>query len=176
MKLSIGRKFSVEIGHTLLNWSKCMLRKGYNIDYYTISSNDLANLVKQQIGCEYWLWDGKYWFTSLEAWKRIVTSDKLNETKQYKLDRFDCDNFAIAFSAHVAENYDLNSAGIAIGAVLDKDNKLLGYHAYNCLIVKNGDKTELWLYEPQTDHMNKASRETVMGGVVYRTDLIIIWA
>jgi hypothetical protein len=174
LKPSVG-KISVGLGYALYSIAKWMLRHGLNVKYYTITANELKNIAKQQIGCDCWFWDGKYWYTDLDTWKVIVQRDELNEYKQWVLDRFDCDNFAVTFSSHMAEFFDMNSAGVALGAVLDKNTKQeIGYHAYNCFIVNSNGKAELWLYEPQNDYMSKASRVTDMGWSLYRTD-VIIW-
>jgi len=173
LKPSIGR-ISTGLGYILFNLAKWMLRHGIDIKYYTIPASELEKLVGQQVGCHCWLWDGKYWYTDLDTWRRIVKRDELNEYKKWTVDRFDCDNFATAFSAHMAELFDMNSAGVALGAVLDKNTKKeIGYHAYNCLIARNEGRTELWLYEPQNDYLAKAQKETDMGWAIYRTDLVI---
>ena len=69
--------------------------------------------------------DNKYWVCTKTEFQRVVDTNTINE-KQYVLDQFDCDNFAFAFKAQVAMNYNLNNVGLVI------DNS--GGHAYNIVI------------------------------------------
>jgi len=85
-----------------------------------------------------------------------------------------CDNFAVQFSAYVDIFFQLNSAGIAIGAVLDKNANIIGYHAWNCIVVQENDKAEVYFYEPQADILKKVESCIVdMDWAKYSADLII---
>ena len=83
--------------------------------------------------------DNKYWVCTKTEFQRVVNTNTINE-KQYVLDQFDCDNFAFAFKAQVAMNYNLNNVGLVI------DNS--GGHAYNIVVFNDGTAE---LFEPQTD-------------------------
>lgn len=143
--------------------------KTYRTSYY-----NLRSLIIEQIGCSFRLLDEKYYYTDISGWRKIISSDPINVVKKWKKDRFDCDNFATTFSSHVAEFFGLNTAGIAIGYVYDSNTlELLGRHAYNILLVRNGDKDELWLYEPQTDEMVKAEKRVKLGDWIYETTYVV---
>ena len=87
---------------------------------------------------------------------------------------FDCDDFAIVFKAHVAEFYEINSVGVAIGKVYDANTlRFIDYHAYNVIIVKDND-CSVYVYEPQTDGLAKADKRTKLGNWIYETKWILI--
>lgn len=119
---------------------------------YVIDSVKLQNMlveagdIKQLI-----LWDGRYKFTDFETMKRIIDLDWTEEAK-YKLEEFDCDNFAMAFASHVAEFYGINAVGIAVGRIHDVETgEYLGYHAWNVfLAMKRDGNPRLYVYEPQS--------------------------
>ena len=126
-----------------------------------------------QIKAPAWLWDSSYYYFTLDDFRTVVTRDFIDKLK-WLTDVFDCNNFATLFSSIMAVIFGCNSAGIALGACLDKNTrKIIGYHAYNCLPLESDGKVELYLYEPQDDYLNKAQKETDMGWAIYRTDLII---
>ena len=127
-----------------------------------------------QIGAVATTLDKRYKVLTLDKWKEIIKTDTLNETKKWKKDVFDCDNFALVFSAHCAEFHEVNSAGIAVGTIYDANtlNKI-GKHAYNILAVKEGDQLVLYLYEPQTDGLTVASKKTKLGNWVYETEVVV---
>ena len=127
-----------------------------------------------QIGAVVFTLDRKYKILTLDKWKEIIESDTLNETKKWKKDVFDCDNFALVFSAHCAEFYEVNSAGIAVGAIYDANTlEKVGKHAYNILAVKEGDQLVLYLYEPQTDGLTVAGKKTKLGNWIYETEIVV---
>ena len=118
--------------------------------------------------------DEKYKVLTLDQWKQIIQSDTLNETKRWKKNVFDCDNFALVFSAHCSEFYEVNSCGIAIGTVYNAyTNEKIGEHAYNVLAVKENDELVLYLYEPQTDELTKAKKRAKLGNWIYDTKVVV---
>jgi len=171
MRPSIGLISGV--GDALINLGKWMLRHSMKIKYYTLSADELSKLSKL-IDTPSWLWDRRYQCTDLEAWKKIIEHwDR--EKRSYKAEVYDCDNFSSSFSSFCSEIFDLNSAGITLGAVLDKNNNVIGYHAWTTLIVRENNKLVLYTYEPQggADMLKKASKVVDMGWAKYRSDLII---
>ncbi len=118
--------------------------------------------------------DSRYKVLTLDEWKQIIQSDTLNISKKWKKDVFDCDNFALVFSAHCAEFYEVNTAGIAVGKVKDANtDEYIGRHAYNVLAVREGNEVVMYVYEPQTDELGKASRHTRLGDWIYETEFVI---
>jgi len=160
-------KMSVKV----LRW---MLRHFLRVSGDWVSHMQLYHAVMLQVGAAPVMLDSRYKVLTLDEWERIIQSDVLDSTKEWKKDVFDCDNFAIAFSAHCAEYYEVNSAGIAIGTVRDADTlEEVGKHAYNILAVKENDELVLYLYEPQTDGLAKASRQVKLGNWVYETEVVV---
>jgi len=138
-----------------------------------IESGKLYQIVEKQMQTGAWLWDGVIYYTTLNEWKKIIRQDLIDRLK-WILDKFDCDNFATIFTAFMSVFYGLNSAGLALGAVLDKNTKkVIGYHAYNVIVAEDSGEVKLFVYEPQSDEIQIAKKETYMSWAIYRTDLII---
>jgi len=86
-----------------------------------------------------------------------------------------CDNFSLSFNSFCSEIFDLNSAGITLGAVLDKNNNVIGYHAWTTLIVRENNKPVLYCYEPQggVDMLKRAEKITNMVWAKYKSEMVI---
>ena len=135
----------------------------------------LSELVKQQIGVDAWCWDRRFWYASLTDFKTMVSEDFTNRLT-WLAESFDCDNFASLFCSLLSLVWGYNGVGVALGAVLDKGSKnVVGYHAYNCVLVEEDSKRVLCLYEPQSDFLALAERETNMDWSIYRTDLVLFY-
>ena len=82
----------------------------------------------------------------LETWEAFIRWSKLDQIR-YQESRFDCENFALAFSSQAASRLNCNGAGI----VFD----ISGAHAYTALLVKENSDSELSIaiFEPQTDNL-----------------------
>jgi hypothetical protein len=85
--------------------------------------------------------DGRYWLMNQKDMLDIISWDWTDE-REYVLDRYDCDKFAIAFKAMMDWNFEANQVGI----VLDYN----AGHAYNIIVYPDGN---LNLFEPQTDSL-----------------------
>ena len=83
--------------------------------------------------------DNKYWVCDKIEFQKVVDANTIDE-KKYIVDKFDCDNFAFAFKAQVAMQYNLNNVGLVI------DHS--GGHAYNVVVFSNSSAQ---LFEPQND-------------------------
>jgi len=88
--------------------------------------------------------DRDYYTVDFDTFKRIIEWD-WTDTRKYILDLFDCDKFAIYFKSRVAIEFKVN----AIAVVLDYSSG----HAYNVVILKDGDQVKWYIYEPQTDEL-----------------------
>lgn len=151
-----------------------LIRRKYKIGNDWVNNSYVTLLLKQTIGCKVKILDLYYRVVDLETWKKIIQSDTLNLTKKWHKDVFDCDDFAIVFKAHVAEFYEINSVGVAIGRVYDANTlEFIGYHAYNVIIVRDDD-CNVYLYEPQTDGLAKADKRTKLGNRIYETEWVLI--
>ena len=156
---------------TVINDIELCLEK--DVSLLQIKPNELENLARNQMNTHVWTWDSNYYYFRFEDFKAVKTKDLIDRIK-WLADKFDCDNIASLFSSLMVVIFGCNSVGVALGAVIDKDtNRVMGYHAYNCLPLKVNDKVELYLFEPQTDYLAKAFKITDMDWARYRTDFVI---
>jgi len=101
----------------------------FDIQYYTIDVDDLLD--------------------ALSKWKEEI----LNNIS-YLPEIFDCDDFAMYFKTwlqgYIQQEKDtpFNGVGVAIGQVF-RDGELLGGHAWNFVVVQNGDNIYILFIEPQ---------------------------
>jgi len=107
--------------------------------------------------------DGNYYATDYETFKKIIAWDWTN-TRQYIVDTFDCDKFALYFKVRMAINFGIN----AVPAVFDYD----GGHAYNVVVFT--DKDEPYLYEPQNDRLFLPTKENLKKPYVLGQHYILI--
>jgi len=163
-----------KICEILIRVLKWILKRFLRVSGDWADWRQLQVAVVSQLGAAAITLDEKYKVLTLDEWNQIIQSDTLNVAKKWKKDVFDCDNFAIAFSAHCAEYYEVNSAGIAVGKVRDADTlEEVGKHAYNILAVKENEELVLYLYEPQTDGLAKAGRQVKLDSWIYETEVVV---
>ena len=86
--------------------------------------------------------DETYLGVSIDAWEKILAFNGV-DSKLYRSERYDCDNFAISLAGTIPMRWDINGCGI----VLDWS----GGHAYSALIVAGSEGCEIAVVEPQTD-------------------------
>lgn len=55
--------------------------------------------------------DNHYWALPMEAWRKIIDASELTPG-MFKGDRFDCDDFAVCFTAETSRKFGINSVGI----------------------------------------------------------------
>jgi len=164
------------LGYKYIAVGQWWLRVTTKYQRYSVTAKTLDTLIRKQIGkCNRMLFDEVYYYTTIDSFREMANKDELNSWMEWKRDWYDCDNFAISFAAHMTEIWRLNCAGIAIGVTLDrKTKKVTGAHAYNIVLADANGKPTLYVYEPQTDKIVKASKDTDMGHAIYRT-VRIIW-
>lgn len=85
--------------------------------------------------------DVTYYLTNKTNFLNIIAWDWV-DTWEYVREKFDCENFAIAFKSHVDRYFGLNQVGIII------DYK--AGHGYNIVIFPDG---KVMLIEPQSDRL-----------------------
>ena len=83
--------------------------------------------------------DGVYWLPSLDDMGRIIAWDWVDK-KEYRVEMFDCENFAFWFKARVDGVFKLNN----VAMVIDYS----GGHGYNLFLTSDA---KILLFEPQTD-------------------------
>jgi len=96
-----------------------------------------------------WFFDLYYESCTYEEIQKVITKfrNQMLSHLHYIPENFDCDDFACAFKAFATMELMRNSVGIAIGAVYDQNGQLLGYHAWNIVILTGGS---LMYIEPQS--------------------------
>lgn len=120
--------------------------------------------------------DRKYWLTTIEKWKEIIEIDWTDE-KEYVSDRYDCDNFAGAFSARAAEVYGLNSAGEAWGSMKYNETNLTVGHVFTAIVIVDIiGHLSLYILEPQTDKFIKfvKGQPIIISGRSYYINWILL--
>lgn len=146
-------------------------------DLYKISGNDLALMSKALTGANNWTFDAEYYFPSLKRFKEILEEDR-SDAIQYLSEKRDCDNIAVIFSAHMSEYYGINSTGVTVGELRNKDtNRLLGYHAWNSVIVydEDTDKVKLLFVEPQNDEYSEFGSSVKLCNKNYVPEIVFWW-
>jgi hypothetical protein len=100
--------------------------------------------------------DRIYQIAPWDSWKNIIQFD-WTDRKKYISDIYDCDNFSDSFRAHMAEIFELNSAGQFSCAVTSDDKSLVGMPHRAVLIVAldENNKHAVYAYESQTGHFAK---------------------
>ena len=106
------------------------------------------------------LLDREYTALPLKVWERILEWSDVDRI-DYVSEKRDCDNFAIALSGQVGLRLAVNG----IGLVVDYS----GGHAYNCILVREGNDLTLRIVEPQTDRM-PAVGSCLSGHEAYKAD------
>jgi len=111
---------------------------------HRISDQELYNyLVGKYPNVDIQLWDEEYYLPPLAEWKLVLEDVAMwarNNLPEYKRNRFNCENFALATWFRVAWVYMINSIGIAIG----------GGHAFNLIVAYEDGKVVPHTYEPQS--------------------------
>lgn len=111
-----------------------------------VSEKDLLKAWKDSLGqkLDTVVFDSKYWGVPLATWEMILKYSGI-DSGQYRSDRYDCDDFAIAFRAEVSKKFSINGCGIVVD--------LSGGHAYNALLVTEGQELSIRFLEPQNDKL-----------------------
>jgi hypothetical protein len=186
MKVHIDRK---KLGFALIDIGTTILKSSIKLNHYYLIKSIISDIklatyekidavpitnkqlekITKDLNINPWLWDSKFYTFKLDDWKKVVTND-FNDKLKYLSERFDCDNFAKLFSSIINIVFGVNTCGVALGAIIDKESKEeTGYHAYNAIPLDN----TLYIFEPQGNTFKPASKETDMGWSIYRTDIVI---
>ena len=138
-----------------------VIRRTFNVKRYEIPRLTVRTFLKALTGLgsdTISLSDSKYYATGWEHWRDIIWYDLIDQRK-YQDDYFDCDNFAMSYAARAAHLYKLNTCGVAYGTIYsNKTGNRLGRHAFNIIVAREEDHTELYCYEPMTDGFAKIEK------------------
>jgi len=138
---------------------------------YSIEWKVLDKMLREKELQRLILWDGNYKFTDFETMLKIIKYDFV-KWQQYRLEEYDCDNYAVTFAGLVPYIYGINNVGIVVGKVIKEDGSI-GYHAWNVfLAMKRNGEPELYMYEPQTGQFT-SYKSGKFGKVKYVPDYII---
>jgi hypothetical protein len=120
----------------------------FQVNRVALTDQEVENVIndlKAKGGLVAWFQlDSKYFATSLEEFKKIISWDWTDHL-HYEINSFDCENFAFYFASRIARMFGIN----AIGIILDYSS----WHAYNLVIIKDSKGVRWMLYEPQTDEL-----------------------
>jgi len=172
-KRDIFKKF----GASLIRSGQKMLRKAFDVQTYkTFSRNIRINL--SDLGMNkgrIWTADNEFYYTDKKTMREIIEYD-WTDKKEYVAERYDCDNFADVFSAHMMEIFDLNTAGVAwhIELVDPEDDSHIGWHRANVILVKEDGEKAYYLYEPENDGWTKIEKDKdlVIGNWKYKLNIV----
>ena len=168
VKTSLGT-FTTDVGFAFLSMAKWLLRHGLNIDVKECDSLTLKAKAREATQAEQWCWDGRYYYTDLETWKRIILNRTHVEQIRYIREKRDCENIAEILHSRISEIFELNAFATVIGAVFRND-RLIGYHGWNAFYCDEG----VFFVEPQNDLIAKCENgRAKLGDLVYIPHLLI---
>ena len=138
-----------QLGATLITNGQDILKGAFKVSPKKIlSKSELGTWLKNNTFPGASLWDEKYYFEDISFYNSLI-KHYWGFHKKYITDRYDCDNYAFAFSSMVSDIFGINTAGVASGEVYNKDtDKLIDRHAYNLIVAKENGKLKPFLFEP----------------------------
>lgn len=139
----------------LKKFLRSWLKNQLGLAYRELSWEDVFNITSNACPeADIWCFDRKYWATTKEGFLRCIKLEFVDE-RMYKMELFDCDNYAWIFKGHMSYDFDITSVGFAIGEVRDEKGNLLGYHAWNTVIVIENGALKFYHFEPQADMLSE---------------------
>jgi len=150
MKVSIVNPFgscsaeNIAFGiHKLEKW---ILRHGLNLNYKTVSSDEIRKAFKEKWGTDVWCKDSEYRYVDYETLKEI--DQRMWVHRLHYISEFvDCDDFSTFYKALLNLYFGINACWMVVGEVHDiNTGKLEGYHQWNAIYA--GD---IYLKEPQSE-------------------------
>lgn len=175
---TIAHKF----GHQLLDTGIKWIRIAFKLEPKVYEADVIRTFLADQLGLPastLSLSDQKYYVETWGKWGQIIDFDLIDQ-QQYMSDYMDCDNFAFAYASRAGMIYGINSCAVAYGSVHNPITKqLLGYHAFNLIVIHENGVLKLKLYEPMTDdsiEWRKGQDNSLQNpGWVYRVNWIIMY-
>lgn len=165
-KLEIFHRF----GATLTQKGYEFLRKSFKIKTIEIPLNDLQNFISFNIPVIRIVpRDRKYFLTNWYTWLKLIEND-WGQSKIYKKEKYDCDDFSYSFVGRMNEIYELNSVGIVWGDLFNKDTyEYIGSHLWNAMFIWD-EELKLYFYEPMNDKwvLFEKGKDIIMGNSLYK--------
>ncbi len=147
---TIAHKF----GQKLMKSGQDIIKTVYKLNPKVFTKAEVLAFLSDQTGIPAYsisLADEKFYMETIDKIYQIIEFDLLDQ-EEYHADWFDCENFALLFSARTALIYKLNSLGTAFGNIYDPiTNKFLFRHGFNLILAHENGILKLLLYEPQDD-------------------------
>ncbi len=147
-------KIAHTFGQKLMKSGQNIIKTVYKLNPKVFTRAEVLAFLSNQTGIPAYsisLADEKFYVETIDKIYQIIEFDLLDQ-EEYHADWFDCENFALLFSARTALIYKLNSLGTAFGNIYDPiTNKLLFRHGFNLILAHENGILKLCLYEPQTD-------------------------
>ena len=176
------QQMAMRFGLALINRGFEITRNAGRINKVFYQNAMVKNFLSDQTGIaasSISLSDEKYYLADIDKVNEIIEMDWTN-TFKYATDVWDCDNFAMLFSAEAGNLYGLNTFFVAFGGIYDAQTKqLLFRHAFNLILTETNGVMNLYLYEPQTDEISlwKKGQDNVgmSGKWIYRPDWVLGW-
>lgn len=145
----IARKFS----NVLIDSGIKMGKSAFHLEPKIIIYQDFLSFIISKLpNVSTVLLDGKYYALSFWQWKDIIEYDWI-DLRKWTAEKFDCDDFARVFQAHIFEIFEINTVGTVYGKIFNKDtNAFIDYHYWNCIVSQeeNGAK-KLYFFESEND-------------------------
>ena len=147
------RELFKKLGSQLIEKGQWFLSKAFNIKVLdTTNKIFIINLLVSKGFFLNKMRFADFWYkvTSLETMREIIKYSWVDR-KKYVKDTFDCDDYALAFRAHVSEIYGINSVALAKHIKVTTDTgKEIWHRAVVFLAIDNG-LTDAYLLETQND-------------------------
>lgn len=182
-ELSTLQKAFHKFGHDLIGRGIGFIKTAFKLQPKEYNRYVILNFLSDQTGLStstISLADSIYFTESWDKWQQIIGFD-LIDTKKYLKERFDCDNFALAFASRGGLIYGLNTCGVAFGDILNKKTKQkIGRHAFNLIITQDNGILHLYLYEPMNDQYKlwEKGKDNALSGTtpwIYKPDWCLFY-
>jgi len=178
-ELSILSKGFHKFGHELIDKGISFIKAAFKLKPVEYTKVAIMAFLTDQLGLQsptISLSDGKYYAVTWDKWEQIIDYD-LIDTQQYLWDVFDCDNFAYAYASRAGLIYEINTCAVAYGAIYDLNGQLIGYHAFNLIVVYENGVLKLYLYEPMTDKSKvwEKGKKNILDTWEYRPTWVIMY-
>ena len=165
------------LGNELIKNGQLFKKKVFDIkknSIYTIDKAQIINMLKNLGFSSFAFADRTYHYLDLEVMKGIIAND-WTDKREYISEKFDCDDYALAFKSHMAEIYLINGIALAkhIKVTLSNGEKI--YHRAVVFLAKDKGLISLFLMESQNDNVIQIThnRELALGCWKYILNTII---
>ena len=137
---------------TLIREGVVMGRNRYHNTTKSVHTKDEIKAVLLEAGLPaVSLYDQKYYTCSWNVWQDYINNNLIQLTRWLR-DSGDCDNFAFLFSALASWILRVNTCGVAVGAIYDKNSgNQVGRHCYNIILAEDFGQIKPILFEPIKD-------------------------